>query len=64
VCAATLGTPLVGDLKYGAKEPLPDASIALHAVEIEIDHPTRKERLRFVAEPARIPLWEFGVGPV
>jgi 23S rRNA pseudouridine1911/1915/1917 synthase len=61
VCAATLGTPLVGDLKYGARDPLPDASIALHAVELEVDHPTRAERLRFVDPPPPLAQWDFEV---
>jgi 23S rRNA pseudouridine1911/1915/1917 synthase len=59
VAAATLGTPLVGDVKYGASAPLADQSVALHAVELEIEHPTRKERVRFsVRPPARDP-WRF-----
>jgi 23S rRNA pseudouridine1911/1915/1917 synthase len=59
VCAATLGTPLLGDLKYGAREPLPDKSIALHARELEVDHPTRGERLRFVAPVPAGKTWDF-----
>jgi 23S rRNA pseudouridine1911/1915/1917 synthase len=59
VCAATLGTPLLGDLKYGAREPLADASIALHARQLEFDHPTRGERLCFVAPPPTGEAWEF-----
>lgn len=59
-CAAALGTPLVGDLKYGAKAPLPDASIALHAVELEVDHPTKKERMRFLDPPSDRPPWDVG----
>ncbi len=59
VCAATLGTPLLGDVKYGAKEPLPDASVALHATELEIDHPTRKERMRFVDPTPREAPWDL-----
>jgi len=58
-CAASLGTPLVGDVKYGAREPLPDASIALHATELEIEHPTRKERLCFVDLPPRRSPWDL-----
>lgn len=59
VCAASLGTPLLGDLKYGAREPLPDASVALHARELAIAHPTLGTRLRLVAAPPALPLWEF-----
>ena len=59
VCAATLGTPLLGDLKYGAREALPDASVALHARELGIDHPTRGERLVLVAAPPALQAWEL-----
>ena len=55
VACATLGTPLLGDLKYGAADALPDRSIALHAHRLAFDHPTRDERLEFVAEPP----WDY-----
>ena len=58
LCAAALGTPLCGDLKSGAREPLPDASVALHARALEIAHPTRGDRLRLVAPPPALPIWE------
>ncbi len=48
---AHVGFPIVGDLKYGAKRPLKNASIALHAVSLEIRHPTRAERLVFQCPP-------------
>lgn len=56
-CAA-LGTPLLGDLKYGAREPLPDLSIALHAAELHLPHPTRPEELHFRAPPPERPWWD------
>jgi 23S rRNA pseudouridine1911/1915/1917 synthase len=59
VALATLGAPLLGDLKYGASEPLPDQSIALHARELELPHPTRGERLRVECEPPELALWRF-----
>ena len=59
VCSATLGTPLAGDLKYGAREALPDRSIALHARILELEHPSRGERLSFVAPAPRLPVWSF-----
>ncbi|MBI5607918.1 MAG: RNA pseudouridine synthase [Deltaproteobacteria bacterium] len=46
---ASRGWPVLGDLRYGAKEPLADQSIALLARRLEIDHPTRAERLSFAA---------------
>lgn len=59
VCAASLGTPLLGDLKYGAREPLPDASVALHARELAIAHPTLRTPLRLLAAPPALPIWEI-----
>jgi 23S rRNA pseudouridine1911/1915/1917 synthase len=45
VAAASLGCPLLGDLKYGAAVPLPDQSVGLHAALLEVDHPTLKTRV-------------------
>ncbi len=54
VAAATLGAPLLGDLKYGAERALPDKSIALHAAELEVEHPTLREpRVLRCAPPPR-----------
>jgi len=49
VACAEAGMALAGDLKYGAPEPLPDRSIGLWAVSLELQHPTRDEVLRFEA---------------
>jgi len=43
VALASLGCPILGDLKYGAHQPLPDKSVALHAAGLVVDHPTRDE---------------------
>ena len=59
VAAASLGTPLVGDLKYGASAPLADKSIALHAFALELEHPTRAERLRFTTPAPVLSVWDF-----
>lgn len=42
---AHTGCPIVGDLRYGALAPLPGRQIALLAHHLEIDHPTRGQRL-------------------
>lgn len=47
---ASLGTPIVGDVKYGAKTKL-DHDIALFARSLSFDHPTTKERVTVTAEP-------------
>ncbi|MHC1742732.1 MAG: RluA family pseudouridine synthase [Syntrophobacteraceae bacterium] len=44
---ATIGHPIVGDLRYGAGAPLDRAQIALLARKLTIEHPTRKETLAF-----------------
>lgn len=59
VAAATLGCPLLGDLKYGAASALPDASVALHARALDIAHPTKPERLHLVARVPALPVWRF-----
>jgi 23S rRNA pseudouridine1911/1915/1917 synthase len=40
---AHIGHPIVGDLKYGASEPLPDKSIALAATELTFQTATQEE---------------------
>ncbi len=59
VAAASLGTPLLGDLKYGASAPLADKSIALHAHRLELEHPTLQTRLVFSARAPSIDAWDF-----
>lgn len=59
LCARALGTPLLGDLKYGAEQALPDASIALHAARLHLHHPTRPLRLTFAARPPEGAAWSF-----
>jgi 23S rRNA pseudouridine1911/1915/1917 synthase len=49
---AAAGHPVVGDLKYGAAEPLPDKTIALHAARLVFPHPVKKdERVTLEAPP-------------
>jgi 23S rRNA pseudouridine1911/1915/1917 synthase len=67
---AHAGCPVVGDVRYGAAAPLPGGPIALFAREIEIDHPTRAERLAFACPlplgwpwpgtaPEGAPFWNY-----
>lgn len=56
-CARGLGTPLRGDLKYGAAAALPDRSIALHAWRLEVLHPTRREPVVLEAPAPRAGVW-------
>ena len=59
LAARALGAPLLGDLRYGAREPLPDASVALHARAFSFDHPTRAERIELVAALPCLACWDF-----
>lgn len=43
------GHPLVGDVRYGASQPLPSRQIALVAKELTIEHPTRGIPIQFVS---------------
>ena len=54
---ADAGYPVVGDLKYGAKKPLPDKSIALHGAELVVEHPTRDVEVRLAAPPVMVGAW-------
>ena len=56
---AQMGCPILGDIKYGAAKPLPGGSIALHAFRLEINHPTKKERLAFEAPPPDADIWRI-----
>jgi 23S rRNA pseudouridine1911/1915/1917 synthase len=39
---ASMKCPIVGDVKYGYSNPNPDASICLHARQLEFMHPVQK----------------------
>ena len=47
---ASLGTPIVGDKKYGARKML-NGNIALFARSLAFDQPVTKERITVTAEP-------------
>lgn len=57
-----LGTPLLGDLKYGASEPLPDKSLALHARRLVVSHPTLGEAMSFEAPTPKLAPWKLTAG--
>jgi 23S rRNA pseudouridine1911/1915/1917 synthase len=48
---ASEGYPVVGDLKYGARDPLPDKTLALHAARLSFKHPVKEEMVRLAASP-------------
>ena len=50
VAMMSLGTPIVGDVKYGAKKKM-DFDIALFARQLAFDQAITKQRIRVIAEP-------------
>jgi 23S rRNA pseudouridine1911/1915/1917 synthase len=60
-CAA-MGCPLLGDIKYGAGVPLPDASIGLHAYKLEFLHPVRSKGLSLSTPPPGSGPWRLFTG--
>lgn len=57
VAMASLGAPLCGDLRYGAEAALPDRSVALHALALEVQHPTRPEAVSLRAPLPGLEVW-------
>jgi 23S rRNA pseudouridine1911/1915/1917 synthase len=55
---ASMGCPIAGDLKYGDDEPLPDASIGLHAQQLEFMHPVQKTSLLIKARVPEAAWWK------
>jgi 23S rRNA pseudouridine1911/1915/1917 synthase len=55
---ATIGCPIVGDVKYGATGPNEDASICLHASRLRFLHPVRKEEVIIEAGFPENHLWD------
>jgi len=52
-----IGSPIKGDLKYGAERSNPDGSISLHARKIAFIHPVSKEKIELVAPTPDDVLW-------
>ena len=55
---SNIGSPIKGDLKYGAKRSNKDGSICLHAREIVFKHPVTKEELKITAPTPQNTIWE------
>lgn len=52
-----IGTPIVGDLKYGHPTPNSDKSICLHCRSLEFIHPVTKKDLKIIAPYPKLPVW-------
>ncbi|MBF0197488.1 MAG: RNA pseudouridine synthase [Planctomycetes bacterium] len=55
---ASMGCPIKGDLKYGAKTANPDKSICLHSRKIEFIHPVSNDIIAVVAPLPKKGIWE------
>ena len=55
---ASMKCSILGDLKYGAASPLPDKSIALHARQLQFEHPTLKKPITVSAPLPHNPVWQ------
>jgi len=55
---ASMRCTIAGDLKYGAAQPLPDKSIALHARELHFEHPTLKTTITVSAPLPQTTIWK------
>ena len=55
---AAMGCPIVGDLKYGAHQPLEDASIGLHCRSMAFQHPVQNLILEVEASYPPLSIWD------
>ncbi|MCV2483457.1 RNA pseudouridine synthase [Flavobacterium sp. SH_e] len=52
-----IGSPIKGDLKYGADRSNPDGGIHLHARKLTFVHPVSKENITIIAPTPDDPIW-------
>lgn len=55
---AAIGSPIKGDLKYGADRSNLDGGIHLHARKLVLIHPVTKELLEIIAPVPNDPIWK------
>lgn len=56
---ASMGCPIVGDVKYGCPMANTDASICLHAHTLSFVHPVKKEPITILAELPKQESWNL-----
>lgn len=56
---AAINCPIKGDLKYGFDRSNKDGSIHLHARQLTLIHPVKKEKMTFTAPPPEDVLWNL-----
>ena len=54
-----IGSPIKGDIKYGAKRTNKDGSISLHSREISFMHPVKKEKITLKASLPKNGIWMY-----
>ncbi len=55
-----IGSIIIGDRKYGNHtRALEDYSIGLHCYKMELEHPTLKKPISFIAKLPKMPHWNF-----
>ncbi len=60
---SAIGSPIKGDLKYGARRSNPDGGISLHSRTMSFTHPVTKELCSITAPtPAEDSLWSYFEG--
>lgn len=55
---ASIGCPIKGDLKYGARRSNPDGSISLHAWRVRFEHPVSHNDIEVMAPCPDTTLWD------
>jgi 23S rRNA pseudouridine1911/1915/1917 synthase len=55
---AKMGSPIKGDLKYGAERSNPDGGISLHARSVSFIHPVSKEEITIIAPVPEDAIWQ------
>ena len=56
---AKIGSPIKGDVKYGARRSNKDRSIHLHAWKLSFKHPVTSETVELVADMPDDSIWNF-----
>ncbi len=52
-----IGSPIKGDLKYGAQRSNPDGSVSLHARKLIFEHPISNEKIEIIAPVPKEKIW-------
>ena len=55
---SSIGCPIKGDLKYGFDRSNKDASISLHARQIQFIHPVSNENIDIIAPLPKDAIWD------